>query len=121
MPANAYQTWLGGETAGVTMAEAGAQLFQRLGCVACHKFNDTGRGPSLVGLLGSTVKLRDRSEIVADETYVRESILHPQAKIVAGYEPVMPTFKGLISEEGLLQLLAYLKTLSQQEGAQAKP
>ena len=58
--------------------------------------------------------------MTADETYIRESIINPQAKIVAGYEPIMPAFKGLVSEDGLLQILAYLKSLKPEEGAQAK-
>jgi cytochrome c oxidase subunit 2 len=67
----------------------------------------------LTGLLGKQVQLNNGATVVADETYVRESILNPQAKIVAGYQPIMPTFKGLVSEEQLLQLIAYIK----EEGA----
>jgi cytochrome c oxidase subunit II len=115
-----YQTWLSGGTTGISTAAAGAKLFQSLGCATCHAENDTGRGPSLAGLFGKTVHLQGGKTVAADETYVRESILDPQAKIVAGYQPIMPTFKGLISEDGILQIIAYLKSLKREEGAQAK-
>jgi cytochrome c oxidase subunit 2 len=120
MPLTEYQAWLGGGATGVSLATAGERLFQRLGCNVCHLESGAGRGPSLVGLLGKTVKLAGSSSVTADETYIRESIINPQAKIVAGYEPIMPVFKGLISEDGILQILAYLKTLKREEGVQAK-
>jgi cytochrome c oxidase subunit 2 len=120
MPLTEYQAWLSGGATGVSLATAGERLFQRLGCNTCHVESGAGRGPSLVGLFGKTVKLAGGHSVTADETYIRESIVNPQAKIVAGYEPIMPTFKGLISEDGLLQILAYLRTLKREEGAQAK-
>jgi len=112
-----FQAWLGGGAATVSMAGAGEKLFQRLGCVSCHLPNDSGRGPSLVGLIGKKVSLQGGGSAVADETYIRESILNPQAKLVAGFPPIMPTFKGLISEDGVMQILAYLKSLKREEGA----
>lgn len=115
-----FQAWLSGGAAGVSMASAGEKLFQRLGCVACHLPNDTGRGPSLVGLIGKKVPLQGGRSVTADETYIRESVLNPQAKLVAGYQPIMPTFKGLISDDGLMQILAYLKSLKREERAQEK-
>jgi cytochrome c oxidase subunit 2 len=115
-----FQAWLSGGATGVSMATAGENLFQRLGCVTCHMPNDTGRGPSLTGLLGKTVKLQGGGSVTADENYVRESILNPQAKLAAGYPPIMPTFKGLVSEDGIMQILAYLKSLKREEGAQGK-
>ena len=120
MEAPHYQTWLSGGTTGMSLAAAGEKLFRTLGCVSCHADNDTGRGPSLAGLFGKTVQLQGGKSVIADEAYIRESILEPQAKIVAGYPPIMPTFKGLISEEGILQILAYLKSLKRDEGAKAK-
>ncbi|MGH7783492.1 MAG: c-type cytochrome, partial [Candidatus Binatia bacterium] len=104
----------------VSMVGAGEKLFQRLGCVSCHLPNDSGRGPSLVGLIGNKVALQGGGSTIADETYIRESILNPQAKLTAGYQPIMPTFKGLISEDGLMQILAYVKSLKREEGAQGK-
>jgi cytochrome c oxidase subunit 2 len=119
MPLIEYQAWLSGGATGVSLATAGERLFQRLGCNTCHLESGTGRGPSLVGLFGKIVKLTGSRAVTADETYIRESIINPQAKIVAGYEPIMPVFKGLISEDGILQILAYLKTLKREEGLQA--
>ncbi len=120
MEPSAYQAWLSGGATGTSLAGAGEKLFQRLGCVSCHLPNDSGRGPSLVDLLGKTVPLQGGGSVVADETYIRESILNPMAKIVAGYPSIMPTFKGLVSEEGMTQILAYLKSLKREEGAQGK-
>jgi len=120
MEAPHYQTWLSGGTTGMSLAAAGEKLFQTLGCVSCHADNDTGRGPSLAGLFGKAIQLQGGKSVIADEAYIRESILEPQAKIVAGYPPIMPTFKGLISEEGILQILAYLKSVKRDEGAKAK-
>ena len=115
-----FQNWLSGGATGISMPAAGEKLFQSLGCATCHADNDTGRGPSLAGLFGKTVPLQGGKTVTADETYIRESILDPQAKIVAGYQPIMPTFKGLISEDGILQIIAYLKSLKREEGARAK-
>jgi cytochrome c oxidase subunit 2 len=122
MAPSEYETWLSGRAPGVTMAESGARLFQRFGCVSCHTETDTGRGPSLMGLFGRTVKLQDGGTVVADENYIRESIVNPRARIAAGYQPLMPTFKGLIGEEGIVEIVAYVKSLNPREkGTQAKP
>ncbi len=119
-----YQAWLSGaattavaaapaaaaQDPQAALAAAGAGLFQKLGCVSCHRAQAGALGPPLANLFGHEVTLQDGSKVVADEEYIRESILNPQAKLVAGYQPIMPTFKGLVSEEGLMQLLAYIKT-----------
>ena len=115
-----FQAWLGGGATGVSMASAGEKLFQRVGCATCHLPNDSGRGPSLVGLFARKVQLQGGRSVTADETYIRESILNPQAKVVAGFQPIMPTFKGLVSEDGIMQILAYLKSLKREERAQGK-
>ena len=115
----AYATWLGGGGTGGSVIAAGEKLFQTLGCASCHLPNDTGRGPSLVGLIGKTVVLQNGKSVIADENYVRESILEPQAKIVRGYQSIMPLFKGSISEEGVMQIISYIKSLAPQ-GAQGK-
>lgn len=126
MEPTAYSAWLsGGGTGGpagggASMASAGERLFQRLGCVSCHLATDSGRGPSLIGLLGKTVQLQGGGSVIADENYIRQSILDPQAKIVAGFPPIMPTFKGLVSEDGIMQIIAYLKSLKREERAQGK-
>ena len=115
-----YQAWLaGGGQAGGTMQARGQQLFQQLACSSCHLTDGTGRGPSLVGVFGSQVKLSNSLNVVADESYVRESILTPQMKLVNGYQPLMPTFQGLVNEEGLLSLIEYVKSLGEsRSGAQ---
>ena len=116
----AYQAWLAGAGAGQSMEAAGGALFEQLGCPSCHRNDTEGRGPMLVGLYNRVVKLQDGRQVVADDGYIRESILNPGAKVVAGYQPIMPTFQGLVSEEGLLQLLAYIKSLQpSQAGAGA--
>jgi cytochrome c oxidase subunit 2 len=86
-----------------------------LSCNSCHKPQGGGRGPSLDGLLGKQIQLSDGRKVMADEAYVRESILNPRAKVVAGYQPVMPTFQGQVSEEQIIQLLAYIRSLKKTE------
>jgi cytochrome c oxidase subunit II len=112
-----YQAWLSGGSFG-SMASSGEKLFQDLACSNCHHLNDQGRCPNLRGVFGSQVLLSDGSTVKADEAYIRESILNPSAKIVAGFQPIMPTFQGLVSEEGVLQLIEYIKSLGAQPGAQ---
>jgi cytochrome c oxidase subunit 2 len=107
-----YQAWLAGGTPGETLASAGAKRFVEQACNTCHGEQKGSRGPSLTGLYGSTVRMQSGQTIVADEAYIRESIVNPQAKLLEGYPPIMPTYQGLISEEGLLQLTAYIKSLS---------
>jgi cytochrome c oxidase subunit 2 len=121
-----YQAWLGAPQTGETgppVASAGEGLFQKYGCVTCHRAGGSGGlGPALVGLYGSTVRLRNGRTLIADDAYIRESILNPRAQVVAGYKPVMPTFQGQISEEGVLQLIQYIKSLSSRAGGEnARP
>ena len=109
-----YQAWLAGGgsiSSGGNMAERGAQLFNQLACVTCHLADGSGRGPSLAGLFGSTVTLDNGTKVVADESYLRESILKSQAKTVKGYEHIMPTFQGLINEDGMAALIEYIKSM----------
>jgi cytochrome c oxidase subunit 2 len=107
----AFQAWLAGGASGVSLASAGEKLFQDLACVTCHKADSGARGPALDGLFGRPVTLADGGTVNADETYIRESIVAPSAKVVAGYQPIMPTFQGLVSEEQLIQLVAYVRSL----------
>jgi cytochrome c oxidase subunit 2 len=113
----AFQLWLGGETAGVAPAAAGERIFQRMGCVTCHSGQSGSRGPDLQGLFGSTVRVQGGGTVTADETYLRESIVNPRARLVEGYQPLMPTFEGLISEEGIMQVIEYLKSIGPREKA----
>jgi cytochrome c oxidase subunit 2 len=113
-----YQAWLSGGTTGGSLADAGQKLFADLACNTCHRPDAQGRGPVLDGLLGKTVSLQSGGTIVADEAYLRESILNPSAKVTAGYQPIMPTFQGLVSEDQLLQLIEYIKSLQTQKAGQ---
>jgi cytochrome c oxidase subunit II len=107
-----YQRWLSGTPAGETTAERGEQLFTDLGCVSCHKEGPTARGPALAELYGRKVQLEGGATAIADESYLRESIIEPNAKIVRGYKPIMPTFTNQITEEQVLQIVAYVRTLT---------
>jgi cytochrome c oxidase subunit 2 len=113
-----YNTWLGAGSGEGSMAEQGQSLFNQLGCGNCHAslVNQNGRCPNLVGLYGSRVDLKDGSSVKADEAYIRESVLYPQSKIVAGYDDYMPTFKGLVTEDGMLKLIEYVKSLGAKNG-----
>jgi cytochrome c oxidase subunit II len=112
MKPDAYERWLSGSLKTETMAEAGAKLYEQYACITCH---GTGKGPPFVNLYGSKVKLQSGQTVVADDGYLRESILFPSEQIVEGYPAIMPTFKGQLSEEQVLQLIAYIKSLHTQE------
>jgi len=102
-----YQEWLAGTPSEESPARAGAKLFNSLGCVKCHG----EKAPTMAGLYGSRQRMIDGSVLEADEQYLRESILDSTARVVAGYAPIMPSFRGQISEEQLMQLVAYIKSL----------
>lgn len=110
-----YTQWLttGGEMG--SFAETGQKLFQSLGCTNCHRFDTQGRGPNLVGVYGKPVLLSDGTSVIADDAYIRESILNPGAKIVAGFRPIMPSFQGVLTEDQLLSVIAYIKSLAVSE------
>jgi cytochrome c oxidase subunit 2 len=110
----AYQAWLAGGTTEGTLADRGERLFSELSCNTCHLEDGKGRGPSLNNVLGTQVELADGSTVTADEGYIRESIINSQAKVVKGYQPLMPAFQGLVSEDNLVALVEYVKTLSPQ-------
>lgn len=112
-----YQDWLSGGRPMGSLSESGEKLFQSLACANCHHPDGSGRCPTLVGLYNKNVQLSSGQVVRADEGYIRESILQPNAKIVAGFQPVMPTFQGLVTEEGVLQLIEYIKSLSQTPAA----
>jgi cytochrome c oxidase subunit II len=115
----AYQTWMSGGAAEGSLASAGEKLFSDLACNTCHLPDARGHGPGLENVFGHQVQLEDGSVVTADESYLRESILTPAAKVTAGFQPVMPVFQGLVSEEQLLALIEYIKSLSTQ--TQAEP
>jgi cytochrome c oxidase subunit II len=117
----AYQAWLQGGGMEGTLAQRGAKLFNDLACATCHLDTGQGRGPSLKDLLGKTEQMQDGSSVVVDEGYLRESILTSQAKIVKGFQPLMPTFQGLISEENLVALIEHIKSMSPNATTAAAP
>ena len=116
MEAADYQAWLSGGTEGPLSAR-GERLFTELACNTCHVADGSGRGPTLVNKFGTQEQLADGSVVTVDESYVRESILNPQAKLVVGYQPLMPTFQGLVNEENVMALIEYVKSLQASDGA----
>jgi cytochrome c oxidase subunit 2 len=106
------QAWLSGGATG-SLASSGEKLFQTFACANCHHLGGApGRGPDLRNQYGAEVELADGAHVKFDEDYIRESILNPSAKIVKGYQPIMPTFQGLVTEENVLQLIEYIKSLT---------
>ena len=106
----AYQQWAANGSDG-SLAQQGEAAFQQYGCSMCHRADYQGRGPNLVNLFGKPVLLDDGRTVIADESYIRESILFPGAKVVSGFKNIMPNFQGQISEEELIALVAYVKGL----------
>ncbi len=106
-----YEAWLAGTAAGTAPELSGRALFQKLACNSCHRPDTAARAPILNGLLGRRVELASGGSVVADEAYIRESIVSPLAKVTLGYQPIMPTYKGQLTEEQILELIAYIKSL----------
>jgi cytochrome c oxidase subunit 2 len=113
MEPNDYQTWLSGGTEEGSLASAGQKLFADLACNTCHRPDAQGRGPVLHNLFGKTIETAAGERVIVDEAYIRESILNPMAKVTVGFQPIMPTFQGLVTEEQLLELIEYVKSLKQ--------
>jgi cytochrome c oxidase subunit 2 len=116
----AYADWLTGNVGGGSLVSRGERLFGDLACNTCHLSDGRGRGPSLSNKFGAAEKLVTGATVAVDEAYVRESILTPQAKLVDGYQPLMPTFQGLVSEENVMALVEYVKSLRVQTGAASR-
>jgi cytochrome c oxidase subunit II len=116
-----FQAWLSGGVVSDSPVAAGEKLFQSLACNTCHVQGGQGHGPLLTNVFGHEVVLQSGEKLIADEAYIRESIVRPQAKVVAGYQPIMPPFQGMVTEEQLLQLIAYVKSLSTPGGKPAAP
>jgi cytochrome c oxidase subunit 2 len=116
MDPTAYEAWLAGGGSESPAAQ-GEKLFQSVGCATCHRMDVQGRGPNLTGVFGKPQQMADGSTVTADEAYVRESILNPRAKTVAGFQQIMPTYQGQLSEEQLLQLIAYVRSLGAEAGS----
>jgi cytochrome c oxidase subunit 2 len=115
-----YQQWLAGYSE-QTPVEEGANLFVQFDCVSCHASGARQRGPTLGNLFGKQEQLEGGQTVLVDEAYIRESILNPQAKIVRGFPGVMPSFRGQLTEEQILALIAYIKSLSPAPAPQAQP
>ncbi|MCX7016652.1 MAG: cytochrome c oxidase subunit II [Candidatus Sumerlaeota bacterium] len=115
-PPGEFENWLenaASYASRLSPAEAGEKIYHIRGCAQCHSLDGTaGTGPSFKGLWGSTVTMSDGLKVVVDENYVRESILQPQAKVVAGFQPVMPTFQSRLKDQDILDVIEFLKTLA---------
>ena len=107
-----YKKWLASSTSGVSLAQNGERLFASLSCNACHNSQPDSRGPSLADVYGSKLTLSNGQQVQVDEAYLRGAILNPSSHITQGYAPIMPTYQGQVSEEGLISLVEYIKNLS---------
>ena len=116
-----YEEWLGGATGTPSSVPSGEDLFAAKACNTCHRADAQGRGPVLDGLFGKTQALQSGGTVTVDEGYIRESILNPSAKVVAGFQPIMPTFQGIVSEEQLLALVEYVRSLGTQTPGENTP
>lgn len=115
-----FDNWLAGNSSSQTPVEMGKDLFQnKLGCASCHEGGDAQRGAKLEGIFNHEVKLVGGQTVTADENYIRNSILNPASQVVEGYQPIMPTFKGQVTEEQLNALVAYIKSLTPNAGSSA--
>ena len=116
MTSSDYQGWLGRSGSDATLASAGETLFSAYGCAGCHQGQSTVRAPSLVGLYNRPVPLDGGGTVVADDSYIRDKILNPDHNLIAGYKQVMPSFKGVVAEDDMLRLVAYIKSMSLKTG-----
>jgi cytochrome c oxidase subunit 2 len=105
-----YASWTAGSTSGMSLAQNGERLFASLGCNSCHSGSAEARGPNLAAVYSSKVQLVNGSYAFVDDAFLRDSILNPTMHVTAGYAPIMPTYQGQISEEGLIDLVEYIKT-----------
>ncbi len=111
-----YQAWLKDAGVSGSLAAGGSRLFQSYGCSGCHTEQGSVRAPDLADIYGRVVFLQDGSTVVADDAYIRDSILQPRKQVVAGYRPIMPSFAGAVSNAELEQLVAYIKSMGKRSG-----
>lgn len=116
MDPDEYQRWLAGGTEG-SLASQGEKLFEKYACNTCHTNTAGARGPVLAGIYGKARPLANGQSVLADDNYIRESIVDPMAKVAAGFAPIMPAFQGQVNEEDLLRLLAYIKSVGAEQPA----
>jgi cytochrome c oxidase subunit 2 len=113
-----YDKWTQESTSGMSLAQNGERIFASMGCNACHSGNAAARGPNLAGVYGSRLRLTNGSDVLVNEAYLRDAILNPSQHVTSGYTPIMPTYQGQISEDGLIDLIEYLKNLSTNDRVQ---
>ena len=104
-----YERWTQESTSGASLAQNGERLFASMGCNQCHNNSPSARGPSLAGVYGSRLQLANGSSVLVNDAYLRDAILNPSQHITAGYNPIMPTYQGQISEDGLIDLVEFIK------------
>jgi cytochrome c oxidase subunit 2 len=121
MPTREYEAWLARGSGDGSLSSAGRELFEDLECDSCHRIDSQGRGPMLVDLFGSTVLLDNGERVVVDESYLRQSILQPESQVAAGFRPLMPSFQGVVTEEEVLLLIEYIRSLHAGTGVQQPP
>ncbi len=107
-----YKRWTEESTSGMSLAQNGERLFASMGCNACHSGSAAARGPNLAGVYGSKLQLTNGSEVLVNDAYLRDAILNPSQHVTAGYNPIMPTYQGQVSEDGLIDLVEYIKNLN---------
>ncbi|MES2391740.1 MAG: cytochrome c oxidase subunit II [Acidobacteriota bacterium] len=106
-----YQKWLAESTSGMSLAQNGERLFSSMGCNSCHSGTAAARGPNLAGVYGSKLTLTNGTQVTVDDAYLRDAILNPGEHLTAGFAPIMPTYQGQISEDGLIDLVEFIKTM----------
>jgi cytochrome c oxidase subunit 2 len=106
-----YEKWTQGSTSGTSLAQNGERLFASMGCNACHSGSAAARGPNLAGVYGSKLQLTSGSQVLVNDAYLRDAILNPSQHVTAGYAPIMPTYQGQVSEDGLIDLVEYIKNM----------
>jgi len=106
-----YERWAQQSTSGMSLAQNGERLFASMGCNQCHNGTAAARGPNLAGVYGSKLTLANGSEVLVNDAYLRDAILNPSQHVTQGFAPIMPTYQGQISEDGLIDLVEYIKNL----------
>jgi cytochrome c oxidase subunit 2 len=109
-----YEAWAAQSTSGNSLAQNGERLFASLGCNSCHNSGPNAHGPNLANVYGSHLQLKNGSFVTADDAFLRDTILNPTMHEVAGFAPIMPTYQGQVSEEGLIDLVEYIRRLDTQ-------
>jgi cytochrome c oxidase subunit 2 len=113
-----YKRWLAQSTSGMSLAQNGERLFASMGCNACHTGNAAARGPNLAGVYGSKLTLTNGDKVLVNDAYIRDAILNPSEHVTAGFAPIMPTYQGQISEDGLIDLVEYIKNMQSNDRVQ---